>query len=107
MRPPRIRPLVALATLLLAACGLPGQSPTPAPIIIIATPTPGTAAAPTAGTAVAATAGQTNPAPPPTTPGAAPTPPGGSPPKRTPTLALDAPPSRYTRILPERHELSS
>src|SRR5258706_15830062 len=88
MRPPRIRPLVALATLLLAACGLPGQSPTPAPIIIIATPTPGTAAAPTAGPAGAPPAGPPNRAPPPPPPRAAPPRPGRQPPKGTNPLPL-------------------
>jgi NitT/TauT family transport system substrate-binding protein len=98
MRPTRIFPLITLAALLLAACGLPGQSPTPVPIIIIASPTPDTAGAPTPAQPILA---QPTSAPLPTASGPAPTVQAGSASKGTITFAFDAFPTYYPGIIME------
>jgi NitT/TauT family transport system substrate-binding protein len=107
MRPIRILPLIALVALLLASCEVPGLStPTPAPIIIVASPTPGAVDVPTQAAADAPTqaAGAPTQAPPtsaprPTSAGPAPTVPAGSPSKGTITFAFDAFPTYYPGII--------
>jgi NitT/TauT family transport system substrate-binding protein len=99
---------------LLAACGLPGQNPTPPPIIIVASPTPmSTAAAGSQPTAAAAptsaaqptAAAQSTAVAQPTTTGPAPTVEAGSPSKGTITFAFDAFPTYYPGIIIEAREL--
>src|SRR5262245_24115123 len=106
MRRSRVFLLVALAASMLAACGLPGQNPTPAPIIIVASPTPQPTAAPAAQPTAAPAAQPTAAAAPtaaaqPTVAGPAPTVAAGSPSKGTVTFAFDAFPTYYPGIIME------
>src|SRR6266542_1592396 len=105
MRPSRMLLFLTLFMgTVLAACGLPGLSaPTPAPIIIIATPVPQSGAAtavprPTAGGAQPTTGGAQPTAP---ASGPAPTVPAGSPSKGTNPFAFDVFPTDYPGIIME------
>lgn len=102
MRLFRLVPLVALTTLLLVSCEIPGAAaPTPAPIIIVASPTPATPNNPTNAptTAPTSAAAPTDPAAP--TVDAAPTESSGDVSKGTITFAFDAFPTYYPGIVIE------
>lgn len=102
MRLFRLVPLVALTTLLLVSCEIPGAAaPTPAPIIIVASPTPATPNNPTNAptTAPTSAAAPTDPAAP--TANAAPTESPGDVSKGTITFAFDAFPTYYPGIVIE------
>src|SRR6266511_5342630 len=111
MRSARVVPfMIVIVGLALGGCGLPGlSSPTQAPLIVIASPTPaGNAAQPTASpqatSAAQPTASpQATSAAQPTAPvqGPAPTVPAGSPSKGTVTFAFDAFPTYYPGIVAE------
>src|SRR6266542_2352124 len=111
MRSARVVPfMIVIVGLALGGCGLPGlSSPTQAPIIVIASPTPaGNAAQPTASpqatSAAQPTASpQATSAAQPTAPvqGPAPTVPAGSPSKGTVTFAFDEFPTYYPGIIIE------
>lgn len=102
MRLFRLIPLVVLTTLLLVSCEIPGAAaPTPAPIIIVASPTPATPNNPTNAptTAPTSAAAPTDPAAP--TVDAAPTESSGDVSKGTITFAFDAFPTYYPGIVIE------
>jgi NitT/TauT family transport system substrate-binding protein len=102
MRLFRLIPLVVLTTLLLVSCEIPGAAaPTPAPIIIVASPTPATPNNPTNAptTAPTSAAAPTDPAAP--TVDAAPTESPGDVSKGTITFAFDAFPTYYPGIVIE------
>jgi NitT/TauT family transport system substrate-binding protein len=108
MRPSRILPVLPLVVCtILTACGLPGQAtPTTAPIIIIASPTPQgsaptTAPAPTAVATQAQPTTQAGAAPTAAVSEPAPTAPAGSASKGTVTFAFDAFPTYYPGIIIE------
>jgi NitT/TauT family transport system substrate-binding protein len=102
--------MIVILGLILGGCGLPGSStPTPAPIIVIASPTPqGNLAQPTAPSQPTGAAPptappqQTSAVPPTAAPqGPAPTVPAGSPSKGTVTFAFDEFPTYYPGIIME------
>ena len=111
MRLSRVLLFMLLMAGLLTACGLPGQNPTPAPIIIVASPTalstaapgaqPTTPPQPTAAIQPTAAAQSTTAAAQPTVAGPAPTVAAGSPSKGTVTFAFDAFPTYYPGIIIE------
>lgn len=104
MHPLRVVSFLVLGgCVLLSACAVPGLSaPTPAPIIIVASPTP-QGAPPTAAQPTEAAAQPTEAAAQPTAPvaGPAPTVEAGSPSKGTVTFAFDAFPTYYPGIIME------
>jgi NitT/TauT family transport system substrate-binding protein len=105
MRSVRLLPLMILILgLMLGGCGLPGLStPTQAPIIVIASPTPqGNVAQPTAPSQPSAPPQPTSAAAATAPPqGPAPTVPAGSPSKGTVTFAFDEFPTYYPGIIME------
>jgi NitT/TauT family transport system substrate-binding protein len=104
MRLSRVLLFVMLTASLLTACGLPGQNPTPPPIIIVASPTALATAAPGARPTAAAqptAAARPTAAAQPTAAGPAPTVAAGSPSKGTVTFAFDAFPTYYPGIIIE------
>src|SRR5262245_58445249 len=105
MRSARVLPfMIAILALLLAGCGLPGlSSPTQAPIIVIASPTPGGNAAQPTSVVQPSPPSQPTGAAPPTAvvQGPAPTVPAGSASKGTVTFAFDAFPTYYPGIIME------
>ena len=103
--------LVMLLALLLAGCSIPGQSATPEPIIVVASPTPSGGSS---SRATPTTTGQSRPTPPDATAGGQtgnPTPEGPTPEAPTTgtggtiTMAFDAFPSYYPAILIETQGL--